>query len=382
MTVFKAFFQIVREYKGTVILYTALLIGFSIFNMQSSETSLSFIPSQPDIYIVSEDQGGKLSSHLMSYLKKNCHIVSLKNDEEAINDAIFYRDVNYVVYIPQHYSQDVLLGKNPEISIKSTGDYQSSLAQMLLERYIKVQRTFVDNGYDETALIKQMDQVFKTDVDVQVTSKIDSAKTSKATFYFNFASYSIMACVMYIVCLILSSFHKEEIKNRITVSSLSYKTFHNQLLLASFVYATFLWLVYVVAAFFIVGNCLLSIRGLIYIVNAFLFTFCSLTLALMISSLVTDKNAVSGIVNVVALGSAFLAGVFVPSTWLPDIVLKIAHILPSYWYVCSNDLLQNMEYFQFDTLQPIFINMAVLIGFSLLFIMLNNFINKKKQISA
>ena len=102
----------------------------------------------------------------------------------------------------------------------------------------------------------------------------------------------------------------------------------------------------------------------------------------MISSLVTDKNAVSGIVNVVALGSAFLAGVFVPSTWLPDIVLKIAHILPSYWYVCSNDLLQSMEYFQFDTLQPIFINMAVLIGFSLLFIMLNNFINKKKQISA
>lgn len=380
MTVFKAFFQIIREYKGTVILYTALLIGFSIFNMSTNETSMTFTPNKPDIYIVNGDQGKKLSAHLVSYLKKNCHLVSLKNDEEKINDAIFYRDVNYVVYIPQHYSQDVLSGKDPEISIKSTGDYQASLAQMLLERYIKVQRTFVANDQDEATMMKHIDQTLKTDVDVKVKSTVDTSTTSKATFYFNFASYSIMACVMYIVCLILSSFNKEEIKKRTIVSSLNYKTYNRQLLLASLLYACFLWLVYIIAAFMIVGDSLLSIRGLIYIMNALLFTFCSLTLALMISSLVSDKNAVSGIVNVVALGSAFLAGVFVPSTWLPEIVLKIAHVLPSYWYVQSNDLLKNIEYFHFDTLQPIFINMAVLIGFSLLFIIINNLILKGKQV--
>ena len=382
MTVFKAFFQIIREYKGTVILYTALLIGFSIFNMSTNETSMTFTPNKPDIYIVNGDQGEKLSAHLVSYLKRNCHLVSLKNDEEKINDAIFYRDVNYVVYIPRHYSQDVLSGKDPEISIKSTGDYQASLAQMLLERYIKVQRTFVANDQDEATMMKHIDQTLKTDVDVKVKSTVDTSTTSKATFYFNFASYSIMACVMYIVCLILSSINKAEIKKRTIVSSLNYKTYNRQLLLASLLYACFLWLVYIIAAFMIVGDSLLSIRGLIYIMNALLFTFCSLTLALMISSLVSDKNAVSGIVNVVALGSAFLAGVFVPSTWLPEIVLKIAHVLPSYWYVSSNDLLQNMEYFHFDTLQPILINMAVMIVFSLLFIILNNIINKRKQITG
>ena len=380
MTVFKAFFQIIREYKGTVILYTALLIGFSIFNMSTNETSMTFTPSKPDIYIVNQDQGEKISSHLVSYLKKNCHLVSLKNDEEKINDAVFYRDVNYVVYIPEHYSQDLLSGKHPEIPIKSTGDYQASLAQMLLERYLKIQRTFVENGCQEEALLKHLDHILKTDVTVKVNSKINTSSTSKATFYFNFASYSIMACVMYIVCLILSSFNQEDIKKRTMISSLNYKKYNRQLLLSSFVYSLFLWLIYVIAAFVIVGNTLLSMRGFIYITNALIFTFCSLTLALMISSLITDKNAVSGIVNVVALGSAFLAGVFVPSTWLPDIVLKIAHILPSYWYVQSNDLLKNIEYFHFDTLQPIFINMAVLIGFSLLFIIINNLILKRKQV--
>ncbi|MGN1183357.1 MAG: ABC transporter permease, partial [Faecalibacillus sp.] len=291
MTVFKAFFLIIKKYKGTVILYTALLIGFSIFNMSSNESSMTFTPNKPDIYIVNCDKGGKLSTNLISYLKKNCHLVSLKNDEEKIDDAVFYRDVNYVVYIPKHYSQDVLSGKEPEIQIKSTGDYQASLAQMILKRYIKVQKTFVTYFDDEMQIIDYINQTLKTDIAVKVKSKVDTSKTSKATFYFNFASYSIMACIMYIVCLILSSFNQEVIKKRTTISSLNYKTYNRQLLLASFVYSLFLWLIYVIAAILIIGNSLFDIRGLFYIMNAFIFTFCSLTLALMISSLVTDKNA-------------------------------------------------------------------------------------------
>lgn len=122
-----------------------------------------------------------------------------------------------------------------------------------------------------------------------------------------------------------------------------------------------------------------SIRGLIYMLNAFIFTFCSLSVALLISSLVSNKNAVSGIVNVIALGSAFLCGAFVPAEMLPESVLKVAHILPAYWYINSNNLLKTMEIIDFKTLNPIFINMFVIIILSVLFIIINNFVSKKKQ---
>ena len=113
--------------------------------------------------------------------------------------------------------------------------------------------------------------------------------------------------------------------------------------------------------------------------NTFIFTFCSLTIALFISSLVNNKNAISGIVNVVALSSAFLCGAFVPTEYLPESVLNIAHILPSYWYINSNDLLRTIETINIDSLTPILVNSLVMIGFSILFIILNNVVSKRKQ---
>lgn len=379
MIVFKMFFKLLKKYKGTVILYTAILLIFSIFNMQTSESSMSFIPEQPDIYIVNNDEDIGLTKNLIDYLNDNCQLISLENDEDKINDAIFYRDVNYVVYIPENYRQDVLAGKNPTINIKSTGDYQSSLAELLLERYIKIQNTFIQNVDDEKQIINNINKTLKTSSNITVKSKIDTVSTSKAAYYFNFASYSIMACVIFIICLILSSFKEEKIQKRTIVSAMNYKVYNRQLLLSSCLYSLIIWIFYTIAAIIIVGNSLLSLRGFIHIVNLFIFTICSLTIGLLINSFVKDKNAVSGIVNVIALGSAFLAGVFVPANWLPDFVLMIAHILPSYWYVNSNDLLKNMEVINFSSLQPIFINMLILIGFIILFIIANNVVTRKKQ---
>ena len=92
-----------------------------------------------------------------------------------------------------------------------------------------------------------------------------------------------------------------------------------------------------------------------------------------------NKNAINGIVNVVALGSCFLCGEFVPMEWLPDFVLKIAHILPSYYYIYTNELLKTIDSFDFTSLKPIFINMGILVVFIIGFVILNNILSRKKR---
>ena len=106
--------------------------------MQTSDNSTNFVASKPDIMIVNYDEEKGITKDLIKYITDNSNIIELNNNEEAINDGLFYRDVNYVIYIPENYSEDFMDGKNPEINIKSTGDYQSSFAEMLLSRYIKV----------------------------------------------------------------------------------------------------------------------------------------------------------------------------------------------------------------------------------------------------
>lgn len=379
MTVFKTFFRIVNKLKPTIILYTALLIIFGAVNMKTSDNNINFVNSKPDILIINQDVNKGLTKNLIDYMKKNSNIVKVENNEEKINDALFYREVSYVIYIPKDYRKNVLLGKNPKLDIKKTDEYDAHLSEMMLKRYIKLQNIYNKEAGSEDELITLINDNINDDVNVKITSKVDTSKTYNIAYYFNFASYSILAIIIYIICLVLCSFKEESISKRINISSINYKSHNNKILLASIVFSSIVWLLFVIIGVTIVGDIMFSIRGLISIINSFIFTFCALTLSILISSLTNNKNAISGIVNVIALGSAFLCGAFVPAEYLPDSVLNFAHILPAYYYINSNDLLKNIDVINISSMQPIIINMIIIIIFSILFIILNNIVTRKKR---
>lgn len=379
MTVFKTFLKILNKNKFIIILYTVFLIGFGGFNMQTSDNSTNFVASKPDIMIVNYDEEKGITKDLIKYITDNSNIIELNNNEEAINDGLFYRDVNYVIYIPENYSEDFMDGKNPEINIKSTGDYQSSFAEMLLSRYIKVANIYQKSIKNEDELISKINETLSKQSEVEITSKLDTDSLAKATFYYNFASYSILACLVYVICLVLSSFKDIKIQKRTIISSTDYRKLNRQLLLSNSLFSIILWGVYVALSFVLIGDIMFSNQGIIYLINSFIFTMCATTIALFIGNLVSNKNAINGIVNVIALGSSFLCGAFVPMEWLPDGVLKIAHILPSYYYISSNESLKTLEVFNLETMQPIIINMIVILGFSIIFIILTNIVLKRKQ---
>jgi len=379
MTVFKTFFRIVNNLKPTIILYTALLIIFGAVNMKTSDNNINFVNSKPDILIINQDVNKGLTKNLIDYMKKNSNIVKVENNEEKINDALFYREVSYVIYIPKDYRKNVLLGKNPKLDIKKTDEYDAHLSEMMLKRYIKLQNIYNKEAGSEDELITLINDNINDDVNVKITSKVDTSKTYNIAYYFNFASYSILAIIIYIVCLVLCSFKEESISKRINISSINYKSHNNKILLASIVFSSIVWLLFVIIGVTIVGDIMFSIRGLISIINSFIFTFCALTLSILISSLTNNKNAISGIVNVIALGSAFLCGAFVPAEYLPSSVLNFAHILPAYYYINSNDLLKNIDVINISSMHPIIINMVIIIIFSLLFIILNNVVTRKKR---
>ena len=379
MTVFKTFWKVVKKYKGTIILYTSMLIIFGGINLQTNNTTTTYVDKKPDILIINNDKEEGLTKNLINYINENTNIKEIKNDEEAINDALFYRDVNYIIYIPKNYRKDVLEGKNPTINIKSSKDYNSSLAEMILKNYIKIQNIYANEIKDEKEIINSINNTLTKKSNIQTTTKLDTNKLLKVSRYFNFASYSIMAVIIYIVCLVLNSFNNETVRKRTIISSMNYKEHSKQILFASLLYSIIVWILYVLLGIILLGDILLQTRGLIYILNALIFTITSLTIALLISSLIKNKGAISGVVNVVALGSAFLCGSFIPLEWLPNSVLRISKILPTYYYAITNDKLATIEILNLNSLKPLFFNMLILICYSILFIIINNIALKKKQ---
>ncbi|MCI8547405.1 MAG: ABC transporter permease [Bacilli bacterium] len=377
MTVFKTFWKVVKKYKGTVLLYTIILLVFGIINMQTKESNINFVGTKPDILIINEDKEGKLSKNLENYLRKNCNCIELKQEE--IDDALFYRKINYMIHIKKNYSKEIMENKNPEIDVKSTRDYNASLAELMLKRYVKVQNVYKTKIKNEEDLIQQINKNLKENTTVQISSKIDNKQVENASYYFSFASYSIMAVVIFVICLVLSSFKEKNVNKRTLTSSMNYKKYNRYLLIASLLYALVVWIIYMILGIIILKDIMLTPRGGIYALNSFCFTFTSLTLALLISNLVKDKNAVNGIVNIIALGSSFLCGAFVPQEFLPDNVLKIAHMLPTYFYISSNELLKKIEVINLKELQSIFQNCLIMFLFAIFFIIVNNRISKYKR---
>lgn len=379
MIVFKTFLKVLNKCKMTIILYTVMLIVFGALNMQTSDSSTNFVASKPDVLIINNDKDEGITKDLIKYITDNSNIIEIDDSDEAREDALFYRDVNYIIYIPKDFRDDFLRGKNPEIEVKSTGDYQSAFAQMLLERYVKIAKVYVQSIDDEDELIAKINETISKETEVEMTSKLDTNSLTKASFYYNFASYSLLAGCVYVICLILSSFRDEKIRKRTVISSMNYKTHNRQLLLSNMLFAIVLWIFYVLVSFVLVGDLMFTAHGVVYMVNALVFTICALSIAFLIGNLITNKEAINGIVNVVALGSSFLCGAFVPAEWLPDAVLKIAHVLPTYYYINSNDRLKMLEVVSFESLKPIILNMGIIVIFTLGFVALSNFVARKKR---
>jgi len=379
MTVFKAYLKVLNKNKFAIILYTIILIFFSAFNLETSEENMNFVATKPDILIINKDEEKGLTKNLITYIKNNSNIIEIDENEAAIRDALFYRDVNYIVYIPKNYREDFLNKKNPEIEIKKTGDYNASLAEMLLDRYLKTASIYLDIYSNEEELIKNLNKTLDTKTEVQIVSKLDTTSLNKATFYFNFLNYSLLAGLIFVICMVLLSFKNINIHKRTVISSMDYKQINKELFISNLIFGFLSWLFYIALGIIIIGKVMFTTHGLIYILNSFVFLVCAISIALLIGNLVSNKNTINGIVNVVALGSSFLCGAFVPMEFLPNFVLKIAHILPSYWYMKTNEMLKSIDKFNLATINSLITNMLILIIFTIIFTLITRVVTSKKR---
>lgn len=380
MTVFRTILKILNKLKGMIILYTAILVAITALNQTSGNNMTNFEDSKPSVLIVNKDSEDNIAKGFEDYISKHSEIKDIDTkDEDEINDAIFYRDVNYVIYIPKDFGKNLLDGKNPSLEYKSCGDEYSSYAQMMVEKYIKTVLIYKDY-YSGAELISKVNKVVDKDTKVYMKTTLDTSKLSSMTQYFNILNYALLAGCVYCISMILASLNDETVRKRTIISSFNYKKYNRIVLLSNSIVIFAMWILYMILALILFKDLMFSSNGLGYVINSFVFTICSLTIGFLIGNITQNKNAIGGIVNVIAFGTSFLCGCFVPFEYMPDYVLKIAHILPTYYYVANNQLIKTMEVFNFESIKPLLINGAVIVISSFIFVAVTNYVSKRKQI--
>lgn len=380
MIVFKTVLKILNRLKGLIILYTIMLVSVTLVNQTSGNVD-SFEEVKPSVIIVNNDKSENgVTNHFIKYLENHMEVKDIDTDnEEKIDDALFYRDVSLVVYIPDGFGEDLLDSKNVNVEYKTSGDKGSSYGKMLVQNYFDSFNIYNDY-YDGDELFDRLDNALNLDLNVEVKSKVDTNSLSRMARFFNFLNYAILAGCVYSISMILASLKSENVRKRTIVSSYDYKKYNRIVLEACSIVIIGMWILYMILALIIFKDLFISMNGLWYVINSFVFSLCSLCIGFLIGNITQNKGAISGIVNVVSLGSSFLCGCFVPFEFMPDYVIKIAHIFPTYYFVINNEALKVMDNFSLSSVSHLILNMGIVLIFGVCFVIITNYVSKKKQV--
>lgn len=379
MTVFKTIFKIMWKEKFQIILYTSIILLLCILNQTSNQQNPgTFIDSKTDLLIVNKYEEDEITKGFTDFMKDHANIKKIDlNDEEAIDDALFYREVNYVIYIPKDFSEKIVNGETPTMEYKTTGDINSTFAEMLINKYIKTLAIY-GPYYNKTELINKVNETLNNNIDIKLKTKLDTEQITIATSYFNFTNYAVIIVGVYVTVIVLADMKKETIAKRNNISSYKPSKLNKDLLIANGIFMILLWVLYfIIIGFAFYKDIMLSKNGLAFMANGLIFTFNSLTLGLLIGNITTNKEALGGLLNVLGLGTSFLCGCFVPLEYLPDIVAKIGKIFPSYWFISNNNLIGVTEEFNSKFFCEFGTNGLIMLAYSIIFIIGTNIISKK-----
>ena len=393
MIVFKTFWRIMKRYWWIVFIYVAILTSLSVINLKTAPVT-DFVDTKPEITIVSQNPSDlatkPFTKNFLNYLSKNTKIIDLKESE--ITDALFYQKISMILYLPEDLESKIISGQKITLDYRTSGNYTAELSKNLIKRYFELQRTEILESKnsskeqsnipseDSEKNISNLNQRLDQSPTVRLASK-NATNLSKIAAFFNFASYTIMAIILYVTCFINASFNKSSVKKRTMVSSLHLKKYNFSLLLANSIFAFSVFALLTTLSFFVLGNIVLTPFFIFEILNILLYTLAALTLAELVSTFNLSRDAVSGVVNLLSLAPAFLSGAFVPTYFLPSFVLTIAHIFPTYWFIDTNNKIATMTEFNFSSFLTILPNLLVLVLFSIIFIVANLVLSKKKRIN-
>ena len=393
MIVFKTFWRIMKRYWWIVFIYVAILTSLSVINLNAAPVT-DFVDTKPEITIVSQDSSDlatkPFTKNFLDYLSKNTKIINLKESETT--DALFYQKISMILYLPEDLESKILSGQKVTLDYRTSGNYTAELSKNLIKRYFELQRTEILESKnsskeqsnipseDSEKIISNLNQRLDQSPTVRLASK-NATNLSKIAAFFNFASYTIMAIILYVTCFINASFNKSTVKKRTMVSSLHLKKYNFSLLLANSIFAFSVFVLLTTLSFFVLGNIVLTPFFIFEILNILLYTLAALTLAELVSTFNLSRDAVSGVVNLLSLAPAFLSGAFVPTYFLPSFVLTIAHIFPTYWFIDTNNKITTLTEFNFSSFLTILPNLLVLALFSIIFIVANLVLSKKKRVN-
>lgn len=391
MPVFKVSMKIIKKNLPIMLMYIIIFVMVSMLvkNVNAGDGSAStFNDTKVPIAIIAEENT-PITDGLSTALSDTATIVTLKDDQETIQDALYFRAVYMVVRVPEGFTASVMSG-NP-ISLETTtipGSIESVQVTMQINQFMKLSQLYlacdsVSNSLNEETLVEHVLKQLKNTTKVSMVAPDPKAvEGDLMPFFFNYLAYSYMYIIILGISTVMMVFNRKEIKWRNACSPIKSLSKSLQFLLANAIFAFGTWLIMIILCLLFDARNIFKANTLYFMLNSIVFALSVLGLGYLIGNLVKAREAVSALANIITLASCFISGVFVPQAYLGESVLRAASFFPTYWYVKGNLEIANLTHFDFASISGILGIILIELGFGAAFLAVSLAVGKRANSRA
>lgn len=369
MTVYKTILQLLRKNLGSLSLGVIIMVVITVFFAgQVKQDSEELTGAK--IAILSKDDGA-IENGLVDYLGKQHEIVKLKDtSQKGLDDALYFGKVEYILEVPKDFSQKLAAGEKIKLGSKTRpGTFSKSLVDTTVNSYINTYLTYQQQipGQSQKDLLKKTESTLSKGGKVHFDSTYSKKRTQSVSGQiYNLLAYGMFFSIFAGYAAVNLAFNREEIRLRNSCSPISRRSLSRKISIGNLAYAITCWILFSAFVFFVTKGSFNQVTGY-FMLNTLAFLLAIISFSIMVTSIMQNEDAISGIENVFIMGSCFIGGIFVPSEFLPDIVTKIAAFTPTYWFAQNNALIGQTVAFNQTFLDKFFFQSGVLIAFAAAF---------------
>lgn len=322
---------------GNILLYAGIFtfLAIMISAEQGNGVENGFTAEKMNILLADEDKS-ELSEAICSDLKKHHHVTMGEYDKKKLYEELYYQKIVLVIHIPKGMQENVEKGRNTIELSQSPGSYSSIYAEQQINRLVAGILSYRHMGYSIKDAYQKM-----ADAPVAEVSMLNKkGENTKYSGFFRCVPYMFTAGLGTGIAVVIFSFRKKQIKNRMMSSSVSLARQNFEAVLAVLLIGIFLYLLTLAIAFIFYGaEIFQSETALYYLLNLFLSMLFALSMAFLVGMTVKKKVVVTMSITSLSLAFSFLGGVFMPLEYLSEEMQKVAKFIPVSWYEVANDLL-------------------------------------------
>lgn len=388
MKVFKTCMIIMMRRKWTILTYLLIFLPLAIvFSFsQAEQYNTDFEEAQPEYAIINRDAETPLTEGLRTFLADKGIEVQLEDNKEALQDASFFHEAEYIMIIPEGFSEMLFTDKEKALQTVTTPDsINGYYMDLLVNQYFDLARTYrlTTPDMDDAKIAEYVlnDLALSAQVEKVQYSNIEPISDGYHT-YCRFMSYILMVLTILCTSTIIISFSRPEIRMKNNCSPVKPHHISIQMSLYSLITSIVIWFLLVVFGFAVHLQSLsgADIKSLLLIIlNSFAYMLISMSVAMLAGSFANDLNSSNAFANIISLSFSFLGGVFVPLEMFGDSLLSLAKFVPTYWYSTALDNICSLTAFNKNTLAPIISAILIQLGFAFAIFCVSLVIRKKKS---